>query len=99
MYALKTLGPPQLLAPGVLGFAFPQQDGSIVVPWLESTEPRKGNVRRYLQGLKRQYREIRVPEVISHKLAALLRSEGFQDERVFVLEYGEHADVMVWKAG
>lgn len=97
MYTLQRLGPLDALAPGVLGKAIPQANGSIVIPWLESTESRRGHVRRYLRSLKSQYREVRVPNVISAKLLDLLKSEGFADEREFVLEYAEHTDVLVWR--
>jgi hypothetical protein len=79
------------LAPGVMGYTV-DHDGALCIPLIWSTEEGKGHVGRYLDSLPRD-RIVRVPNVISGKLAGMLARRGFVQEMEFAEEAGEWVEV------
>lgn len=65
------------LAPGVRGYTV-EVDGALYVPLLIADQPGSGAVGRYLDSLRD--RIVKVPCVLSERLAEMLRRRGFRLE-------------------
>jgi hypothetical protein len=69
-----------------------EHDGAIYIPVIWSTDEGQGNVSRYLDGLPRD-RTVRVPCVVSSRLAGMLQRRGFVEVREWSEEMDEHVDI------
>lgn len=63
------------IAPGVWGYTM-EEEGALWIPVLVAERPGQGNVGRYLDSLPRD-RTIKVPNVLSSRLAGMLARRGF----------------------
>lgn len=80
------------IAPGVRGVVFDTGNG-IYVPLVSAERPGSGDVAKWLDGLPRDRRVV-FPNVISARLAEMLRKRGFVETTEFAPEFGEHVDIM-----
>jgi len=81
------------LAPGVYGYTM-EHDGALYLPMIWSAEEGKGHVGRFLDSLPRD-RTVRVPNVISDRLAGMLERRGFV--RIWEMAPEMNEDVEVWE--
>ena len=81
------------LAPGVWGYTTATPD-ALYIPIIQAETPGSGDVGRYLDSLPSD-RTIRVPNVLSDILAAMLARRGFVEGSEWSSEFGEQ--VRVWE--
>lgn len=84
------------LAPGVIGYTV-EHAGALYIPMIEAEHAGSGAVGRYLDSLPRD-RTVKVPTVISARLAGMLERRGFQEVAEWAPEVGEVVYVYVREA-
>lgn len=82
----------QELAPGLSGYTVEFED-SIYVPLLIADEPGNGALTRYLDKLEQGPKTIKIPNVLSGRLARYLQRRGYQLRWEYSKQYGEDVDV------
>lgn len=65
------------LAPGVVGYAIEEQDGTVYIPLINATQEGSGAVGRFLDTLPKD-REFVIPNVVSARLDGMLRRRGWK---------------------
>lgn len=89
-----TADPPMdKLAPGVLGYAV-ETDEALFVPAIMAERPGRGDVGRFLDSLPRD-RTVKVPAVLSPRLAGMLDRRGFKRKVEWAAEFAEYVEVWV----
>ena len=81
------------LAPGVQGYIVVTPSATYI-PAIMATAPGSGDVGRYLDSLPTD-RTIKVPGVLSPRLAGMLQRRGFTERLEWASEYGETVPVYV----
>ena len=80
------------IGPGVLGYTV-EVEGALWIPFLMADRPGHGDVGRYLDDLPRD-RAVKVPNVLSDRLAGMLRRRGFRERTEY--DPGSRSLAYVW---
>ncbi len=78
------------LAPGVKGYTIVRGD-TVYLPMIEVQDEGKGKCQAYLESLEKQYKVVKVPNVLSGILLHILKKRGYK----LSLEYSEEFQEMV----
>ncbi|MFQ5813001.1 MAG: hypothetical protein ACE5I2_07415 [Anaerolineae bacterium] len=81
------------LAPGLKGYIV-ETDDAIYVPFIEAVERGKGALTRYLDGLERGPKAVKIPTVLSERLERYLARRGYRLTEEWAEEFNTWA--LVW---
>ena len=79
------------LAHGVRGYAI-KHKGSVYIPLIEAITPGSGDVGRFLDSLPGDFKQVKIPNVMSPQLRGMLERRGFR----LSWEYPQGEKVDVW---
>jgi len=82
------------LAPGLRGYTV-EKDGALYIPFFIAEERGKGVLTRYLDDVESRYKVVKIPTVLSERLALYLQRRGYIVTHEWAAEVSEWAEIWV----
>lgn len=91
------MGPMSKLARGIVGHLIEERPGEVVIPFIESLNPGKGNCSAFIEKLTSMYISVKFPDVINPVLKDALTKRGFRLKSEYLVCMKSHRECLVWK--